>query len=386
MTPFDPPAVVLPAHELERRRAHLVAETGRDRRRRLVPLVAVVAVLVALAVTLPGRLTPTRLTLVDQALAAFGNGSTIHVVIERPDAARLLDLRTGRTSALSSRDEFWTDPRLGSVYTVTLGGVLTQRLAAPRVTWADAARQWRPFVQGYRRQLERGAYHVVGSGRIDGKPVTWIAARQGRGDVVQEIAISTATYKPLYVRNRIGGRVAPGSGARVVAAETMAARPSLFARRATTPMGNGGWTGFPDSHTGIPTTIAAARASMSPDPLVTGTRVAGLRRTWIGLPDYLLPGSHSYRGQVNGLSLYYGKLDAYGYPEYAGTFVSINEITSARAARLMLGPGYFRAGKAILASAPFGAAMASLQTHGLYVIVTASSRAKAIAAVRALSR
>lgn len=377
----QPPVATFPAHELERRRAHLLAEVRRGRTRRLVPLAAAAAVLVALAVTLPGRIAPTRMTLVDQALAAFGRGSTIHVVLERPNAARLLDLRTGSTRTLGSRVEFWTDPKLGSVYTAELGGILTQRLASSHVTWADTAKQWRPFVAGYRHQLERGAYHVVSRGRLDGKPVIWIAANAGADGRAQEIAVSTTTYKPLYLRTLVNGRLEAGSGARVVIAETMTPQPSLFVRAA--PMGNGGWTGVQNGHTGIPTTIAAARASMNPDPIIAAARVAGLRRTWIGLPDYLLPGASSYRDQVNGLSFYYGKLDGYGYPTYAGSFVSINEITNGRAARLMLGPGYFRAGKAVIVP---DAAMAALRTHGLYIIISASTAAKATAAAKALSR
>jgi phage gp37-like protein len=383
----QPPAVTFPAHELERRRAHLVAEIRRGRTRRVVPLAAVAAVLVALAVTLPGQIAPSRMTLVDQALAAFGRGSTIHVVLEIPNAAALLDLRTGKTRPLARRAEFWTDPRLGSVYSIDLGGVLTQRLAASRTSWAAAAAQWRPFVAGYRRRLERGAYHVVSRGRIRGTPVIWIAASALADGRAQEIAVSTTTYKPLYLRTLIGGRVEPGSGARVVVAETTAAQPSVFAHSATSPMGNGGWTHTRNGQTGIATTIAAARASMSPDPIITARRIAGLRRTWTGLPDYLLPGSSSYRDQVKGLSLYYGKVDDYGYPTYAGSFVSINEITSARAARLLLGPGYFREGKAVITPArPGGPAMAAAHIRGLYVIVEASSAANATAAVRALSR
>lgn len=382
----QPPAVTFPARELARRRAHLVDEVRRGRTaRRLVPLAVVVAVLVGLAVTLPGRIAPTRMTLVDQALAAFGRGSTIHVVIEQPDAARLLDLRTGQSRALTSRMEFWSDPKLGSVFIRELGGVATQRLASSRVTWAEAAAEWRPFVAGYRRQLERGAYHVVSRGRIGGTPVIWIAASALADGRAQEIAISTTTYKPLYLRELVNGRVVAGSGARVVVAETIAPQPTLFVRAA--PMGNGGWTGTANGHTGIPTTISAARASMNPDPIVARTRVAGLRRTWIGLPDYLLPGASSYRDQVDGLSLYYGKLDDYGDPTYAGAFVSINEITNGRAARLMLGPGYFRAGKAVVTRGQGnGPAMAALRAHGLYVIVTASNAGKAIAAARAVGR
>jgi len=391
MTPdlLDPPAVTLPARELERRRTHLRDELRRGRARRLVPLAALVSVLVALAVILPGQLAPTRLTLVDQALAALGRGSTIHVVLETPHAATLLDLRTGRTRALAGRVEFWSDPKLGSVYSLELGGVLTQRLASSQVTWAQAAAQWRPFVTGYRRLLERGAYHVVSRGVIGATPVIWIAAPPSpRADGrTQEIAISKATYKPLYLREIVGGRVVAGSGVRVAVAETTRPRPLFFGRAATSPMGSGGWTGTRNGSTGIPTTIAAARAAMDPDPIVTGARVAGLRRTWIGLPDYLLPPADSYRDQVNGLSLYYGELDGHGYPTYAGSFVSINEITSARAARLMLGPGYFRAGNAVIMPGRHGGpAVAALHTRGLYVIVSASSAAKATAAVRALGR
>jgi hypothetical protein len=383
MTPdlLDPPALSFPGRELERRRAHLRDEVSRARRRSLLPAAAVIAGLIVLAVTLPGRVAPTRMTLVDQALAAFGRGSTIHVVLEQPDAARLLDLRTGRSRPLSNRMEFWSDPKLGSVFTRELGGVPTQRLASSRISWAEAAAEWRPFVAGYRRRLERGSYHVVSRGRLGGTPIIWIASSSLADGRAQEIAISKITYRPLYVRTLIGGRVEPGSGARVVVAETTPPHPAAFAR--SSPMGNGGWTGTTNGHTGIPTTIASARAAMNPDPIVTGSRVAGLGRTWIGLPDSLLPGATSYRGQVNGLSLYYGKLDDYGYPAYAGSFVSINEITSARAARLMLGPGYFRAGKAVIVPR---AAMAALHVRGLYVIITASSAARATASVRAVTR
>lgn len=399
--PFNPPEFTLSAGAHSRRRAHLRIELERDllapprsqlgrgfRTRRVAAVAAAIAVaIVVLSVALPGRLETTRLSLVDQALAAFGSGPTIHVVLDRPNAAQLVDLKTGRIRAVDSRMEFWTNGKLGSSFSITLGGSVVQRQTLPRNSWAAAAAQWRPFVVGYRRQLQHGAFHIVSKGRIAGTPVAWIAARptplQDGRRFLQEIAISTRTYKPLYVRDLLDGHPVPGTGTRVVVAETTTRRVPAFAHPA--PL-SGGYGEVANGSVGIPTTIAAARRALHREPLVPSKRIAGLHRTWIGQPEYLLPPANSYKDEVDGLSLYYGTLDSYGYPTYSGSYISINEI-DRHAATVLIGPGYFRSAEAVINTQGVAQqATATLKAGNLYVIINASNRAQAIAAVRALTR
>lgn len=378
---FDPPELRLADDVLDRRRAHLLAELApapTPWRWRLLAPVAAVAVVVAAAL-LVVRPAPTRLTLVDQALAAIGSGPTVHVVLEVPNAAQLLDVKTGRARSLSAREEFWADPKLGAVYVQTLGGRVTQRFAAPRRSWNDAVAAWRPFVTGYQKQLKQGTFHVISGGRVDGRAVEWIG--DGKGE---QIAISKTTYRPLAVRYLKNGRVVPALAARVVLAETLARKPSLFAK--ATPQGLGGQTSFPGASTGIRTSIAAARAAMSPGPLIPKATIGTLHRTWIGLPDYLRPPASSYKDEVNGLTLYYGPLDAYGDPRWLGRYVAINELPSRHDADVIWGEAFFRTGVALLMTpGSTRETTATIELKGLYVAIQASDRGAAVAAVRALA-
>jgi hypothetical protein len=404
----DPPTPTMPLPELSRRRAHLlgeierapvrVAAVRRPSARRLMLLrprtlvgrtggrVALALVFVTLtavvATVLPGQIGRTHMTLVDQAIAAIGSAPTIHVVLDFEGTASLVDLRTGKTTQLRSRTEVWSDPKFGTLSINTLDGRPTATVVALPSQRAAARAWWGLYVSGYRSQLRSGDYHVVGAGTIDGQSVDWIAdapisMSDGRR-VVTEIAISKLTYKPLFLRQRINGVIARDTGVRVLRAETLPRRPALFARRVTVAPGT---TGFPGASTGIPTTLRAARAAMRPDPIVPPARIAGLRRTWIGLPDYLAPPYTSYRDQVGGVALYYGRLDGTGHPSYQGSYITINEFPRADALKLW-GPGLFREDAAIVTARH---PTATLKTHGLYLVIQAGKQADALAAARAIT-
>ena len=403
-----PPAPAMPAAERLRRRAHLLREISdapasspsrlrpalRVSRGRLALVLVLAALVAALAAVLPQRLGRSRMTLVDQAIAAIGSGPTIHVVLQG-GPAELVDLRTGKARTLSTRTELWADPKLGALWIQTIDGRLARRVVAPRAQALPTSSWYRPFVAGYRDQLRSGAFRLVGAGTIDGEAVDWIAGKPetirdakttALVSQVMEIAISRATYKPLYIRRLVDGAVVPGSGVRVLRAETLSRRPALYVHRP--PLGASGSTSSMGGGTGIPTTLRAARAAMSPDPAVPSATLAGLRRTWIGLPDYLLPPYNSYRDQVNGITLYYGRLDTTGHPSYDGPHVAITEIPSrAVAATLWGGPGLFRSDGAVVASdASTHESTATLRAHGLPVLIEATSRRLAIAAAQALVR
>lgn len=406
---FDPPAPTMPARETARRRTHLLreiertpAQRSREGRgggrsallgrnvllagagRKAALAVALAALIAVLAAVLPGRLGRSQMTLVDQAIAAIGNGPTIHVALDEGRHAQLVDLRTDRTTLLRSQVDVWSDSKLGTLWISTLDGTRTQTFVLPASQQRSARDEWwRLFVGGYRAQLRSGAYHVAGSGQIAGQPVSWIASKpitnQDGGREVTEIAISRTTYKPLYIRERIDGVIARGTGVRVLTAETLPRQTALFARHVTEV--GPGLTGTPIGSGGTRTTLRAARAAMNPDPLVPAARIARLRRTWVGLPDYLIPPYNSYRDQVGGVTLYYGRLDYAGYPTYHGSYISITEIPNRKAIVALWGTGLFRQDAAII----IDNTTATMKTHGLYVLIHASSRAQALAAARTLA-
>jgi hypothetical protein len=413
---FDPPAPAMPERELTRRRAHLLQEidlipavqprssrdvggTTRFFRsgawlglvgRRTALTVALAALIAALAAVLPGQLSRNQMTLVDQAVAAIGNGTMIHVVLDEGRTSQRVDLHTGKTTLLRSGIEVWSDPKLGTVWISTLDGQPTQKIVAPTSQHASASAWWRPYVSGYRNQLRTGAFHLAGTGQVEGHPVDWIRSKpfslvNGKTgvyrEVVTEIAISRTTYKPLFFRQRINGVIDRDSGVRVTTAETLPPRPSLFKQR-TIPFGPGLRVASGPG-TGIPTTLSDARAAMKPDPIVPSAGLAHLHRTWIGMPDYLAPPYNSYLDQIPGVQLYYGRLDSTGHPTYKGSFISITEFPHRNSVINFNGISLFQNDVAIVST--HMDTVATMKTHGLYVIIQAGSQDQAIAAARALA-
>jgi hypothetical protein len=386
---FDPPAPILRERDLAARREHLLRELerthGRPLRRlgrRTALAVVLAALIVALAAALPGRIGRGKMTLIDRAIAAIGTGPTTHVVLDEGLGTRLVDFRTGRTTPASMRIEFWSDPKLGTLRISTLNGKPLQTIFVPPSRSAPEPDWWRPFVTGYRSQLRAGAYHLIGNGQMAGQAINWIASKpQSFRDAssgalheeVREIAISRSTYLPLYWRIRIDGVIQPDSGVRVISAETLPRRPSLFAHRR--PLSGA----FGSTPSAPPTTLAQARAAMNPDPVVPPERLAGLRRTWVGLPRYLRA-FNSYRDQIGGVELFYGHIDYAGFPVYGGSFISITEFPHRNPVIDFQGLALFPDDAAIITNRT-----ATMKTHGLYVIIEAGSPGDTLAAARALA-
>lgn len=404
----NPPAPTLNERELTLRRAHLLRElertlddptqdgrvrdrlsVGRTRRpllralgRKTAVAVALAALIAALAAVVPGRIGHNQMTLIDRAIAAIGNGPTTHVVLDEGLGTRLVDFRTGKTTLVHTRIEVWFDRKLGTLQVSTLNGKPLQSIFVPPSRSVPPVDWWRPLVTGYRSQLKSGAYHLIGSGRIAGQPIDWIAGKPrtfvdatggSPHEGVREVAISRATYKPLYMRTRVDGVIQPDSGVRVVTAETLPRRPSLFAHRL--PFRGG----FGITPTAPATTLREARAAMNPDPVVPPKRLAGLRRSWVGLPRYLRQ-FNSYRAQIGGVELFYGRIDYNGKPIYRGSFIAITEFPHPNPAVTFQGIGLFPQDAAFVADGT-----ATMKTRGLYIIVKAGSSSQALAAARALA-
>lgn len=374
-----------PAHEVHRRRGlalHRRHPPLRAMGRKAGLAVALAALIAALIAVLPGKIGHHQMTLIDRAIAAIGSGPTIHVVLDQELGTRRVDFQTGKTTLTQLRTEIWFDPKFGNVQITTLDGKPLQRVTAPPSVTAPSVEWWGPLVVGYRSLLKRGSYHVVGSGQIAGRPVDWIASKpklitdlfSGRvqHEWVQEVAISTTTYKPLYMRTRVDGVIQPDSGIRIITAETLPRRPTVFSHpHAIEPFGV--------TPTAPSTTLRDARTAMNPDPIVPAAHLDGLKRTWIGLPRYLRQGN-SYLDQIGGVELFYGRIDHDGKPIYNGSFISITEFPQINPAVLYQGTRLFPNDAAIITNNS-----ATMKTHGLYIIIQAGSPAQALTAARALS-
>jgi hypothetical protein len=386
---FEPPTSSFEEHDLLIRRAHLLREierpfeTPRRRPIRKTALIVALAGLIAVgAAVVPARIGHDRAGLIDRAIAAIGTGRTTHVVLVGP-AARHVDLVTGKTTPQLERDEIWADPKLGIIEKATIGGKPLPPIFVPRSPYAGSGAFFERFVNGYRAELANGDFHPVGKATIGGHKVEWIADRPSPIDddagvqhlVVDEVAISEKTFKPLYLRTRVDGAVQRDSWTRVLTAETVAAPAKLFANRfkfSETPP-------YREAQSAPRTTLTAARAAMSPRPVVPPKRLAGLRRTWVGLPRIFVGPLKALR-RATGVELFYGPTNFLGQPIDGGSFISITEFPHANAFVRALPQAYPTSGAMISGHT------ASLKTHGLYLIIRASSAKKAIAAAQALAR
>jgi hypothetical protein len=388
---LNPPAPALTERDWQRRRAHLLREIERpsetrdrtSRRsfpRKLAVALALAAVIAAAAAVLPARFGDSQGGLIDRAIAAIGTGRTTHVVLVGV-LAHHVDLRTGKRTPQHLRSEIWADPKLGMVEIDAVDGVSMPPLFAPPSQSADELDFLHQFVKSYRAELAAGDYHPVGRATIDGENVEWIArkpyALNDEAGVehlyVQEVAISRKTFKPLYWRTRVDGVVDPTSLTELIVANSVPPRPALFAHREQqAPL-------FTDVQSAPATTLQAARAAMNPNPVVPAAKLAGLRRTAIGLPR-LLEGPPNHLRQVPGVELFYGKPNFLGLPIDRGSFISITEFPNANAVVRSELPAFQPTGAVVFRNT------ATLRAHGLYIIVNASTPEKALAAARALAR
>jgi hypothetical protein len=388
------------AHSIAVLRAAIEAEkasaTGRPRRpsrsialrgrrfRVLLPGLFVAIVVAVLAVAWPFGGGSSVLA---QAAAAIGNRPVTHVVIEYGLGGSLVDLRSGKRTPVYSRSETWYDPQRGLLALVSFRGQPVTTVLIRTGAKQPPIDTSQTFLASYKARLRAGAFHVTGSGTIDGTPVYWIASKPSwqvswpfsTGAVqkqVEQIAISKTTYKPIYMRTQIDGHIQPASGVRIIKAETIAPQPSLFAHaHASTASLGAGYNGWSPQ-----TTLAQAQAAMGRPPVVPATLIAGLKRTWIGQPSYL-SAFNSYKDQLVGVDLYYGRLDPNNYgPPYQAPFFSITEFPRANVFVTEQGLSYFPDNnQAILEDNT-----ATLKVGGLYIIITASDPTHALTAAKAV--
>lgn len=206
---------------------------------------AAVVAAIALALVLPSG----GGGIVDRALAAIGDGPVIHVVIELPSGATLIDLHSGQRHEQVTQIEIWFDKSRGLLHTLeridgrltddeleTPSGGITGNGAVYDCTWiaahpAEATKLRiscnasgkngavphtipRPlptldpalsdFVDGYRSALQSGSARQIGTGTVDGKDVIWLEITL-EGGRTERVALDKQSLRPVRVEQDHAG-------------------------------------------------------------------------------------------------------------------------------------------------------------------------------------
>lgn len=388
--------------------ADAVAETADTRafigRGRSVALVGVPAFALAAALAVAVLLWPFKSSpsVLQNALAAIGSGSVTHVVVQNDVGATMLDLKTGRTTPVSGRISVWYAQKHGILYEPSFRGVGEGTLFFP------TPKNFRParpdiiteFVTDYRAALRAHQARLVGSGTYRGMPVYWIDGQpryEGRAPtlaIVAQVAVSKATFKPVFVRRLINGKPVVGSGERVFSITTSNSGPPQLYKGTLVPIV--GWFG------GYPEISRARAKAMRPTPVVPD-RIGALKLSWVGSSGFYSDPNGAH--ELPGVWLYYGPIDVTGIPNgsepgYTGRWVQIIEFTT-RDALVRQYRGHFPSGGQAVIDG-FGGLLgnpvpgslnhptlghtATLEAHGRYYIIMATTTTDAIAAARIVAR
>ena len=257
-----------------------VRRAARGRRLRRWPLRAglVLAVVAAVAVAvLAWPFQAQQGGLLERALAAIGEGPVLHVVVQTPNRATLIDLSSGSRKRLQGESEVWYDSRRRLAHYVYRLGDVVQHEGVSKLK--EAPVEFAALARDYRRALETGSARVAGDGIIDGERVAWITiARrvdrdraEGRDHVwARQVAVSRRTFQPLALAQRRDDDTGPRIDHRVLQLELLPAGAGDFTTSARDPLARR----YRKDRRPIP--LAQARATLGRTPLWLGPEHAGL--------------------------------------------------------------------------------------------------------------
>ena len=254
------------------------AAVGRRLRRwplRAGLVLAVVAVVAGAALAWPFQ--AQQGGVLERALAAIGEGPVLHVVVQTPTRATVIDLSTGSRERIKGESEAWYDSRRGLAHVIYhLGGVVQHEGVyepkEPPVEFVALARD-------YRQALESGTARVAGEGVIDGERVAWITIgtdvrldhAEGRDhEWARQVAVSRRTFQPLALAQRRDDDTGPRIDHRVLQLELLPAGAGDFTTSAPDPLVRR------FRHNRAPIPLKQARAALGRTPLWLGPEHAGL--------------------------------------------------------------------------------------------------------------
>jgi hypothetical protein len=216
--------------------------------------------------------------LLDRALAAIGEGPVLHVVLRGEWGGTLVDLKSGKRSAVHGENEIWYDTMRGRVHLVSrLGGAVQhEELYEPKQPPADLAALGRE----YKHALESGTARISGEATIDGVPVVWVTIHSemlpdvadGKDhEWAQQVAVSRRTFKPIALRETRDGEPGPETGQLVRKLEFLPAGGGDFSASKDRSVEG---TAFKQGRE--PITPEQARATLGRTPLWLGREYRGL--------------------------------------------------------------------------------------------------------------
>lgn len=410
--------------------ADALAEAGSERvgvarssgRRRWLAWAAVAlaaAAVAALVVPWGGS----RSGLTERALAAIGTDPVLHVVIELPPNARLVEVATGKSTMITTTNEIWYDRDKGLVHTLFRSGgvVVGDTLQTPEGGYSESGPiydcAWiaahpraatkagvscnadgdngttprkieRPaptidpplaaFLDGYRDAVARGEAHQVDGGELDGKRVLWLSFSLADGRS-EEVALDPATYRPLYARMPGGGwEYRIRSIESVPFDEANFKRPKLDERAVR--IGSGG-------------VFDRSVVELNPDSLATAYPEA----LWAGRLVVGLPLVAIYRDELTsrygtgaidhgvGVRLFYGSMGSNGSPDRSQPFIEIDESGQPQPAyRWLFVRGAPPPEGKLYVPGGSGSGSGFMVKRGVYVSIWASDSDLALAAAQAL--
>jgi hypothetical protein len=310
-------------------------------------------------------------TLTDMALAAIGTQAVIHVLMETPTGAGLVEIASGSAQPVMQRDEVWYDAARGLRRDVTRDGsvILDDELETPQggftshgivydCAWiaahpvtATKARVScnasgengttphtvaRPkptldaglagFADSYRQALASGQAHEIGAGEVSGQTVDWLAFPTSDGST-ERVALDHSSHKPILLEG-------PHLSVRVDSIETIPYDASTFAR--PTPNEVPARPSVTNAGDGAAVALnGAAIAAAYPNALWAGPQIVGLQLVHAEQQPLSASFSSGTPKQTGpGLELGYGKLDKRGKIDRTQPYILIQEAPSSTLATM----------------------------------------------------
>ena len=310
-------------------------------------------------------------TLADMALAAIGTRPVVHVVMETPTGAGLVDIASGKAQPVMQRDEVWYDAARGLRRDVTRDGsvILDDELETRQggfsshgivydCAWiaahpvaATKARVScnasgdngkkphivpRPkptldpglagFADSYRQALASGQAQEAGSGEVDGQTVDWLVFPTSDGST-ERVALDRSSHKPILLEG-------PHLSIRIDSIESIPYDASNFAR--PTPAAVPERPSLTNAGDGAAVALdGAAIAAAYPNALWAGSQVAGLPLVYAEQQSLSAAFSGGTPKQTGpGLELGYGRLKKNGHIDRTQPYVLIQEAPSSTLATM----------------------------------------------------
>jgi hypothetical protein len=242
-----------------------------------------------------------------RALAAIGDGPVMHVVMSAPSGVRDINLQTGvRQPEWNVTTEIWADEQLTRFHLVvryldkTAIDVLWPEDKAKGVTVGSVDPAFAALWTGYRESLRDGTARRIGEGDEFGHHVYWLRFPVAGQPSPLEVAVDTATFKPIVFRSYSLPGGAP-TDEHILTAESIGFDPSDFTRTGPNP----GTGGYSTSSGSLSATSGEQRTTVPPGWLTAGSRADGAALSDV-VPQTVTTAD---KRTLHGYELVYGPLD-----------------------------------------------------------------------------